>query len=131
MKQDRGRVVTPIDATTDARAQQIRITAAAYECLQSLVADLGVSPRAVASTLLNGYCSRKDYAAALTRPASRNATTGTRARQIRITPAAYSRLRVLVADLGISPRAAASALLSAYCTREAYVRALIVEGASA
>ena len=124
-------MVTVIDATTDTRARQIRITPAAYEHLQMLVAELGISPRAAASTILSGYCSREDYAAALAQPVSSTATTDTRARQIRITPAAYERLQTLVAELGISSRAVASALLSAYSTRKAYVGALTGEGASA
>lgn len=126
-----GILVTVTDATTATRARQIRITPAAYEHLQTLVTELGISPRAAASTLLSGYCSRRDYAAALARPATSTATTDAPARQIRITPAAYERLQALVAELGISSRAAASALLSAYSTRKAYVGALTREGAPA
>ena len=58
--------ITVIDATTDTRARQIHITPAAHRRLLALAAELGITPRAAASTILNRYCSREAYAAALT-----------------------------------------------------------------
>ncbi len=117
-------IVTVQDATTDARARQIRITAGADRRLQALMSGFqGTSQRAVASTILQHYCSREAYIAALAgQPDERHEPM--RVRQIRITPGAHHYLRKLAAELGATPRAVASAILERYCSREAYVAAL-------
>ena len=56
------------DSTTDKRAHLVRITSAAYEQLRSLASELGMTLRAVASDILEYYCSREDFEKALVEP---------------------------------------------------------------
>ena len=62
----------------------------------------GISRRAVASTILRHYCSRKAYVAALAGQ-SIERHEPTQVRQIRITPTAHHYVRALAAELGARP----------------------------
>ena len=122
-----------IDRTTDTRARQISITPAAYDGLRSLASGFGMTPRAVASVILCHYCSKKAFMETMDRrfldPVDPivicDSTTDKRARQVRITPAAYERLHSLASGLGMTLRAVASGILCHYCSKKALEKALV------
>ena len=58
------------------RVRQIRITPAAHHYVRKLAAELGATPRAVASAILERYCLREAYLTALTGQLTATANQG-------------------------------------------------------